>query len=370
MSNSIVPEGRFWHGRRVFITGHTGFVGGWLAFWLAGLGARVAGYALPPPPGASLFETLGIGHRIDASVLADVRDLQSLAEAVERSRADVIFHLAAQPLVLAAHADPVGTFDTNVMGTVNLLEAARRAGSVSAVVVFTTDKVYENREGGRGYRESDALGGHEPYGLSKAAAELAVAAWRESFFRAPSRVGVATVRAGNIIGGGDWAPDRIVPDAVRAFAQGRTLILRHPSSVRPWQHVLDALRGMLVLVERLREKPESFSGAWNIGPDAEPPRTVGDLATQIAECWGQGASWEAGGPGTAKEATWLGLDSRKALLDLGWRPAWDFVATVERTVAWYQTHQQGRDMSEVSAADIDAHLAVANQEGRSSGIAR
>ena len=217
MSNSIVPEGRFWHGRRVFITGHTGFVGGWLAFWLAGLGARVAGYALPPPPGASLFETLGIGHRIDASVLADVRDLQSLAEAVERSRADVIFHLAAQPLVLAAHADPVGTFDTNVMGTVNLLEAARRAGSVSAVVVFTTDKVYENREGGRGYRESDALGGHEPYGLSKAAAELAVAAWRESFFRAPSRVGVATVRAGNIIGGGDWAPDRIVPDPVRAI---------------------------------------------------------------------------------------------------------------------------------------------------------
>ncbi|MEE8515679.1 MAG: CDP-glucose 4,6-dehydratase, partial [Alphaproteobacteria bacterium] len=262
----------FWAGRRVFVTGHTGFMGGWLCLWLGRLGAEVYGYALTPPTEPSLFEAAGLASHM-ASTIADVRDYERLSAALQAARPEVVLHLAAQPLVRRAYAEPVETYATNVMGTVNLLEAVRQCPTVRAAVIVTTDKVYENHERTRGYRETDALGGREPYGNSKACAEFAADAYRRSYFH-DSDTGIATVRAGNIIGGGDWAQDRLVPDAMRAFAVGEPLHIRHPNSVRPWQHVLEPLSGFLVLAERLAAAPADWAGGWNFGPDENDARTV------------------------------------------------------------------------------------------------
>ncbi len=348
----VSPE--HWRGRKVFVTGHTGFMGGWLSLWLARAGASVTGYALNPPTEPSFFEAVGLEHDLDSQI-ADVRDGEALAAAIAAANPEIIFHLAAQPLVRAAHAEPAVTFATNVMGTVNLLQAACAANNLRAVVVVTTDKVYDNREWDRGYRENDTLGGHEPYGTSKACAEFVVDAYRQSYLlNGGSAVGVATVRAGNVVGGGDWARDRLVPDAMRAFSGGEMLALRNPQSIRPWQHVLEPVRGMLTLAERLCAEPNEISGAWNFGPAREDTCTVERVIGDLARLWGAGALWRSDSPSDGpREAGTLALDSAKAAAGLDWRPVWTLAETLAQTVTWYRTHYAGSDVRALSLEQID-----------------
>jgi CDP-glucose 4,6-dehydratase len=343
----------FWAGRKVFVTGHTGFMGGWLTLVLARMGARVTGYALPPPTQPNLFTAA----RVDAAcrtTIGDVRDAAALAAAVAACEPEIVLHLAAQPLVRLAHAEPVETYATNVMGTVHLLDAVRRAPSAAAVIVITSDKAYENREWSWGYRETDALGGREPYGNSKACAELAVEAYRRSYFEG-GRTGIATVRAGNIIGGGDWARDRLIPDAVRAFSGGRTLSIRHPNSVRPFQHVLDPVRGMLMLAERVAARPGEFDGGWNFGPAEHDTRAAGWMAERIAQLWGPTARWQAEPAAGPHEAKLLVLSSAQAEARLGWQPTWNSEAAVARAVTWYRAFYDGADAAPLTQTQIADH---------------
>jgi CDP-glucose 4,6-dehydratase len=339
-----LPDAAFWRGRRVFLTGHTGFVGGWTALWLHRMGAIVTGFALPAASEPSFFAATGLSPRLAASIIGDVRDRDAVAAATAIAKPEIVLHLAAQPLVRAAYHDPVGTFATNVMGTVHLLEAVRACADVFAILVFTTDKVYRNLNWPWPYREVDALGGDEPYSGSKSGAELATEAYRNSYFKRGDRpVPVLTVRAGNIIGGGDWAQDRIVPDAIRAFSAGRPLIIRNPAAVRPWQHVLDAVRGLLLLAERTAKRvlpPEIES--WNLGPGDD---------------WGEGAAWQHQGDKTVKEANYLTLDSHRAARHLGWSPAWPVAASVRHSVQWYRAFFRGEDMHAASIAEIDEYAA-------------
>jgi CDP-glucose 4,6-dehydratase len=350
---------RFWQGRRVFVTGHTGFMGGWLCAWLARLGAEVHGYALAAPSKPSFFEATGLARDL-SSTIADVRDLSALSAAMRRARPDVVMHLAAQPLVRAAAADPVGTYATNVMGTVHVLEAMRGCPTARAAVIVTTDKVYDNKEWDWGYRETDALGGREPYGNSKACAELVVEAFRRSYFASAAAPGIATVRAGNIIGGGDWAADRLVPDAVRAFAHGRALEIRHPGAVRPWQHVLEPVRGFLMLAEKLCDEPSAFSAGWNFGPAEADSQPVGWMADRLVEAWnaqpggpdGPPAAWRhipAAGP---HEATLLTLSSARAERAFGWQTHWTAATAIRRTVEWYRAFYAGDDARETTQRQI------------------
>lgn len=337
----------FWHGQRVFVTGHTGFMGGWLCAWLTRMGAVVHGYALPAPTEPSFYGAARMGTAVD-STIADIRDLERLSAALRQSRAEIVFHLAAQPLVRLAYAEPVETYAVNVMGTVNLLEAMRRAGTARAAVIVTTDKVYENKEWHWGYREADQLGGREPYGSSKACAEIAVDAFRRSYFLGPDAPGIATVRAGNIIGGGDWATDRLVPDAARAFAAGKTLEIRNPDAVRPWQHVLDPVRGFLLLAERLTETENApasaWSSAWNFGPPESEAKPVGWMVERLAHHWGGKAAARTVPSTGPHEARLLMLNSAKAQAELGWTTQWDADAAIHHAVDWYKHFYDGSDM--------------------------
>jgi len=334
-------------------------MGGWLCLWLARLGARVSGYSLPPPSSPSLFETLGLGDRMD-STIADIRDAGALGAAMEAARPEIVMHLAAQPLVGAAHRDPVETFDVNLMGTVNVLQAIRNAPGVDAALIVTTDKVYENREWSWGYRETDALGGHEPYGASKACAELAVESFRRSYFSGPRAPGIATIRAGNIVGGGDWAANRLVPDAIRCFSAGTPLTLRHPDAIRPWQHVLDPLRGYLMLAQRLGGEGSAWSGPWNFGPAEEDSAPVAEVADTLARLWSDGARWEIDrdaarntASGTAaRESKTLLLSSSQAHTHLGWRPVWGLNRALAASVEWYRAHLAQEDMFRFSLGQI------------------
>ena len=347
----------FWSGRRVLVTGHTGFKGGWLASWLLRRGSQVTGLALAPAPGPGFFAATALESRV-RSLLGDVRDPATVDHAFQHSDPEVVFHLAAQPLVRRGHAEPAATFDTNVMGTVHVLEAARRAPSLLAVLVVTSDKCYRS-EASRRHGEDDALGGGDPYSASKAAAEMVALGYRP-FFDAQGR-GLATVRAGNVIGGGDWSEDRIVPDAIRAFSSGQPLFLRHPGAVRPWQHVLDPLGGYLELAERLAADPSAFRGPWNFGP-AEDGVTVVQLVQLVAEAWGAG-SWRAEtGPGGVAEAAHLALDSAKAAGRLGWRPRWLLPEAVAASTAWYRRALEGAtpaEMRRLSEEQISAWEAAA-----------
>jgi CDP-glucose 4,6-dehydratase len=322
-------------GRRILVTGHTGFKGSWLAYWLTRLGAEVTGYALEPPTDPSLFEALDLGTLVH-HVVADVRDEHRLAEEMIAARPDVVFHLAAQPLVRLSYEDPGETFATNVMGTVNVLEAVRTCDSVAAVVVVTSDKCYRNLEDGRAFAEDDALGGRDPYSASKGCAELATAAYAASFF-STGPAAVASARAGNVIGGGDWAPDRIIPDCVRALVAGRPVFVRNPDAVRPWQHVLEPLAGYLWLAASLLDAGRGFEGPWNFGPgERDVARPVRWVADRFLEEWGAG-SWttpEVVAP-QPHEARYLSLNSAKAAQLLGWAPVWDASEAVRRTAAWY-----------------------------------
>ncbi|MFC5498466.1 CDP-glucose 4,6-dehydratase [Caenimonas terrae] len=346
----------FWRGRRVFLTGHTGFKGSWLALWLQRLGADVTGYALAPEPGPNLFDVL---HRQQPlrSLIADVRDGAALRQALADSRSEVVLHLAAQPLVRRSYQDPVETYSTNVMGTVNLLEAVRSTPEVRSVVVVTSDKCYENREWDRGYRETDAMGGHDPYSSSKGCAELVSAAYRSSFFNARGQqqpgVALASARAGNVIGGGDWAVDRLVPDLLRAFAQGEPASIRNPSAVRPWQHVLEPLRGYLLLAQQLAIDGQRWAQAWNFGPADTDALTVGEIADRLCALWGPPAAWATDGQQHPHEARWLRLDCSKAREELGWSPRWDLERALREIVRWHRASAAGADMRALSLQQID-----------------
>ncbi len=350
----------FWVGRRVFLTGHTGFKGGWLALWLEALGARVTGYALAPDTTPSLYETAGIDGVL-TSVLGDVRDAAALTAAMAAAQPEVVLHLAAQPLVLASYDDPAGTWATNVMGTANLLEAVRRTPGVRAVVVVTTDKCYAPPAPPAGHREDDRLGGVDPYSASKAGTELVAASWRASFFP-PAQyprhgVALATVRAGNVIGGGDWSPHRLVPDLVAAFAAGRPALLRHPEAVRPWQHVLAPLHGYLLLAERLVLDGPSWGMGWNFGPALADAVPVREVAARLAAHWGPAARCALAPAAEAPhESPQLQLDSTLARTRLGWHPAWPLDEALRQVVAWEQARLAGQDMRAVCRRQIDAYL--------------
>ena len=346
----------FWRDRSVLVTGHTGFKGGWLALWLHKLGAKVHGYALQPPTEPSLFEVARVGAFLTSDIRADLADLALLKSIFIQAQPDVVFHLAAQPLVRVSYSDPLVTLASNVLGTARVLEAARSCGSVRALVLVTTDKVYENREWEYPYREVDPLGGRDLYSASKAAAELVAASYRASFFMGatghPARV--ATARAGNVIGGGDWATDRLVPDCMRAFVQQRPVMLRFPHAVRPWQHVLEPLAGYLRLAEQMFiSGGDSLARAWNFGPDSSGDATAGELAKTLAQLWGSGAQVEQFASAEhPHEAGLLRLDSILARTLLGWQPRWSLAQALEKTVCWYQAWLQGADMVDFSFEQI------------------
>lgn len=331
----------FWRGRRVFITGHTGFKGSWLALWLSQMGARVTGYALPAPTDPSLFDQARVGELVH-HVEGDVRDMAALETAMAAADPEVVFHLAAQALVRHSYAEPIETYATNVMGTVHVLDACRRIAGLRAVVCVTSDKCYENREWVWPYRENDPMGGHDPYSSSKGAAELVVSAYRRSFFAEGGGIGVASVRAGNVIGGGDWAADRLVPDIVRAIIAGRRPEIRSPGAIRPWQHVLEALGGYLLIAERLLAGDASIATGWNFGPADDDARPVGWIADRMIAAWGADG-WDRPEGIHPHEAHLLKLDCSKARRELGWRPAMDLGAALEKTVAWYRAVASGVD---------------------------
>jgi len=355
----------FWRGKKVLLTGHTGFKGSWMSLWLEQLGAEVTGYSLPPPTTPSLFESASVASGM-RSITGDVCDAPFLKQAMAECKPEVVFHMAAQSLVRVSYEDPILTYQTNVMGTAILLEAVRTAESVRAVVVITTDKCYENRNWVWGYREVDRLGGHDPYSNSKACAELVVSAYRDSFFEAPvgnaRPVALASARAGNVIGGGDWARDRLLPDAIRSFADGKTLKIRYPQATRPWQHVLEPLRGYIMLAQSLYERGSAFASAWNFGPkpgDAQPVRWI---VEKIISAWDSPATWEIDGGDHPHEAQVLQLDWSKAAQQLGWHPALDLTDALTMTVDWYRDTLRGKSAREKCLEQISAYCSKADCE--------
>jgi CDP-glucose 4,6-dehydratase len=358
------PDPAFWRNQNVFVTGHTGFKGGWLALWLAHMGARVTGYALEPENSQGIFGAANVAERI-TSIIGDIRDVTRLRQSMANAQPDVVFHLAAQALVRRAHRDPVETYDTNVVGTAKVLEEARRIENVRAAVVVTSDKVYENRDEGRPFREEDPLGGLEPYGVSKANAEMVVKAFRHGLGD-NHLLAVATVRAGNVIGGGDWAEDRLIPDAIRAFINGHPLAVRNPASTRPWQHVFDPLAGYMLLAEKLLQESDlGWRNAWNFGPADTRGAPVQEVVGHLVGHWNAGtkaagAAWHTQEEVTAPyEARVLGVDSAKARTALAWRPRLELGDAIAATAAWYKDQQQGADMYARSIGDIENYLARA-----------
>jgi len=354
----LVIDREFWRGRRVFVTGHTGFKGSWLSLWLQSLGARVYGYALAPATKPSLFQLARVEQAMESEI-ADVRELSVLKGAVARAAPEVVFHLAAQPLVRASYRDPVETYSTNVMGTVHLLEAVRATPGIRSVVIVTTDKCYENKEWPWGYREADRLGGHDPYSSSKAAAELVTAAYRNSYFGreefARHGVALASARAGNVIGGGDWAEDRLIPDIVRSFAAGRSVRIRSPQAVRPWQHVLEPVGGYLLLARQLYEAGMLCAEAWNFGPEDSDAKSVEWVVERISSLYGNGASWTKDEDCHPHETSYLKLDISKARQRLRWSPRWSLERALAATVNWYRAWSAGADMHEFTLRQIDEY---------------
>lgn len=329
-----------WSGRRVFMTGHSGFKGSWLSLWLQSLGADLCGYSLAPATEPAMFDAADVAANMK-SVFGNICDAPALTREVQTHRPEVVFHLAAQPLVRRSYHDPLDTYATNVMGTANLLEACRKTESVKAIVVVTTDKCYENREWLWGYREDEAMGGYDPYSSSKGCAELVASAYRRSFFQPggkdPGEVALATARAGNVIGGGDWAEDRLIPDAVRAFSKGEPLIIRSPNAIRPWQHVLEPLSGYLTLAEKLMGSDgQRFAEAWNFGPHDTDARSVESVITHATEHWGDGARWSLDHNPQLHEARLLKLDISKAQAGLNWRPRLDLDTALAWVLDWYR----------------------------------
>lgn len=350
----------FWRGKRVFLTGHTGFKGSWLSLWLQMLGVELTGYALSPSTTPCLFEVGRIGEAMH-SIIADIRDLDRIKQAMAAAKPDIVIHMAAQALVRYSYAAPVETYSTNVMGTVNTLEAVRNTSTVRAVVNVTSDKCYEIREWVWGYREIEPLGGFDPYSNSKACSELVTAAYRSSFFNpqkyAEHGVALASARAGNVIGGGDWGEDRLIPDIIRAFQSKNPLKIRSPHAIRPWQHVLEPLRGYLMLAEKLCIEGPQWAEAWNFGPHEEENQSVANVIQYFTEQWGDGSAWTIDEKPRLHEANDLRLDCAKARIQLGWVPRWRFSQAVDATVEWHRAHLNGDNMQSVSLSQIRNYLA-------------
>jgi len=345
----------FWQDKKVFLTGHTGFKGGWLSLWLQQLGAEVTGYALQPPTHPSLFEVASVAQGM-RSIIGDIRDGAELSRAMREAAPDIVIHMAAQPLVRYSYINPVETYSTNVMGTVHLLEAVRQTPSVRAVVNVTSDKCYENREWVWGYRENEPMGGFDPYSNSKGCAELVTASYRNSFFNADNygehQVALATGRAGNVIGGGDWADDRLIPDILRAISAGRPVVIRNPHSIRPWQHVLEPLSGYLQLAEKLYQGGVAYAEGWNFGPSDEDARPVQWIVERLTQQWGDGASWQLDQGNHPHEAHYLKLDCSKAKMRLNWQPSWTLAQTLEMIVAWQRAYLAKDDMRKITLEQI------------------
>ena len=351
MADVVTVDASFWRGRRVLLTGHTGFKGSWLGLWLQDMDAAVSGISCGIPTEPSLYTLARVGEAMADEAVIDVRDHPALAGAVARMAPEVIVHMAAQPLVRRSFADPRETFETNVMGTVNVLEAARSTASLRAIVVVTSDKCYENRGWEWGYREDEAMGGHDPYSSSKGAAELVTAAYRRSFFSDPHGPAVASARAGNVIGGGDWGPDRLIPDLVRAATEGCTLEIRNPAAVRPWQHVVNPLAGYLVLAQTLWSSPQ-VAGGWNFGPPEEDARPVSWVVERMRDRWAGRPAWKPDPGPHPHEAHYLKLDSSRARERLGWRPLVTLEEALDSIVAWYRELEAGADMRAVTLAQL------------------
>ncbi len=348
---------KFWENKRVFLTGHTGFKGGWMSLWLKSMGANVTGYSLAPNTSPNLFSVLDIGNLIDKSHIADVRDLAQLGGAMLEANPDLVIHMAAQPLVRNSYANPVETYATNVMGTVHLLESTRSIDKVRATLIVTTDKCYENKEWIWGYREIESMGGFDPYSSSKGCAELVTSAYRQSFFSmANSNNKIASARAGNVIGGGDWSEDRLVPDAIKAFELGRPLMIRNPLAIRPWQHVLEPLSGYLILAQALYERGSPFATGWNFGPREDGNRTVQEVVDLLITEWGEEARWEMENSQQPHEANLLRLDCTKAHLQLGWLPKWGLETTMQKVIQWHKAYLAKENMQEVSLVQINQYI--------------
>lgn len=344
----------FWKNKKVFLTGHTGFKGSWLSLWLQNLGAQVTGYSLSPPTKPSLFEVADVAKGM-TSVIGDVQHFDQLKEALIKSKAEIVIHMAAQSLVRYSYSNPIETYLTNVMGTVNLLEAVRHCKTVEAVVNVTSDKCYENKEWVWGYRENDPMGGHDPYSSSKGCAELVSAAYRDSYFNQPeSTVALASTRAGNVIGGGDWALDRLIPDIMNAFMEKRCVTIRNPNAIRPWQHVLEPLHGYLLLAEKLSNHGKTFCGGWNFGPNDEDTKPVSWIVDSITKLWGPEASSEIK-KSDLHEAQYLKLDCSKAKAELAWSPKLSLPSALEATVTWYRTYQQKKNMNQFTLDQISSY---------------
>jgi CDP-glucose 4,6-dehydratase len=353
---NVVIEPSFWRDRRVFLTGHTGFKGAWMVLLLKSLGAKVSGFALAPESARGIFVAARVADDVDHSV-GDVRDYGAVKTALSAAEPSVVIHMAAQALVRRSYGEPVETYATNVMGTVHLLEALRQQSSVKAMVVVTSDKVYENLNWAWGYREVDQLGGYDPYSNSKACSELVADCYRRSFFRGQDAILVASGRAGNVIGGGDWSFDRLIPDAVRAFSQGVPLAIRNPAAVRPWQHVLDPVIAYLLLAQRLVKDGDRFAEAWNFGPTAASEVSVKTVVDRVAQAWGDGARWVKDSGDHPHEAAYLKLDCSKAIQRMGWKPILSLQRALSLTVDWYKAQERGIDMRAVSLEQIGAVLA-------------
>lgn len=357
---SAFVDPSFWQGKQVFLTGHTGFKGSWLALWLTSMGAKVTGYALAPNTKPSLFEVLRIRDLIHESCIGDVRNFDTLKKMMQKAQPDILIHMAAQPLVRYSYSHPVETYATNIMGTVHVLEAARQIPSLRATVVVTTDKCYENQERGQGYSETEPMGGYDPYSSSKGCAELVTAAYRQSFFPVNNysahHHAVASARAGNVIGGGDWSEDRLIPDAIKAFESKRPLMIRNPLATRPWQHVLEPLSGYLVLAQALYDKGILYASPWNFGPHDRDARSVQEVIQLLIAHWGHDALWEKEGAEQPHEANLLKLDCSKAHQELGWQPKWNLETAILKIVEWQRAFQEKQNMQDVTLAQIKQYV--------------
>lgn len=349
----------FWSGKRVFMTGHTGFKGGWLSLWLSSMGAKVTGYSLTPNTNPNFFDVACVQEGLEKSHIGDIRDLSTLQKAVSDASPEIVIHMAAQPLVRYSYANPVETYATNVMGTVHVLESIRSLSSVRAAVMVTTDKCYENKEWAWGYRENEPMGGYDPYSNSKGCAELVTSAYRQSYFSpekySQHRVALASARAGNVIGGGDWSEDRLIPDAIKAFETNQPLVIRNPLATRPWQHVLEPLSGYLVLAQALYQGGAQFDGGWNFGPRDEDARPVQDVINLLIKHWSGAASWQQDTGEQPHEAHSLKLDCSKAKQYLNWAPKWSLEQAIEKIAKWQSGIQEGADMKALSLEQIKTY---------------
>ena len=363
MKGNVSPS--FWRGKRVFLTGHTGFKGSWLSLWLQSMGAELKGFALEPPTQPSLFNEVRVNLGMHSEI-GDIRDLAAISASLKAFDPDILIHMAAQPLVRHSYRQPVETYATNVMGTVHVLEGARSCSRLRAIVNVTTDKCYENREWEWGYREIEPMGGYDPYSNSKGCSELVTSAYRNSFFNTKGAAALASARAGNVIGGGDWASDRLIPDILRAFEQHQPVVIRNPHATRPWQHVLEPLSGYLMLAEELYAHGQSYASGWNFGPSDDDARPVQWIVEHLVKSWGPGASWQIDGGTHPHEANYLKLDISKAKSRLSWQPRWPLVTALNHITEWHRAYVSGANMREFTERQIADYAQTNANEGATS----